>query len=111
MDIFTAMLFLKAHWDTVILIATFGTTAFQVLQSKAYAKFGLLCLDLVKEVALTELSSVDKRKAVIGQAFVMAPAWVKALVTQDQAEHEAEKAYQLLKGELGASQPTTPVAK
>jgi hypothetical protein len=99
----------QAHWTTVLIIAASVQAMYVALQGKAYDKFFALAKELVVKVADEELSGPDKRKKVIDDAYVMLPLWAKALVTQAQAEVLAERAYQVLRGEMAKAPEPAPV--
>lgn len=92
--------FIAEHWQSIAIILTSGGLLVELLKKRAWSAFFVLCLDLVRKVAVEELSGKEKREAVVEAAYTKAPLWVKKLITEEQAETIAEQAYVLLRGEL-----------
>lgn len=99
-----SFVFIQDHWQSIAIIASaFGSLGVYAKQ-QAYKQFLLVCLDLVRKIAVQELTGLEKRKAVVDAAWTKSPLWVKHFITMEQAEQIAEQAYSLLKGELKDSE-------
>lgn len=96
--------FIVAHWDSIsiVLLGTGGLVA--AVKNRAYALFLTQALELVRKVAIEELSGPEKRKKVVEEVYKVLPLWAKNAVSPQQAEVLAERAYQLLRGELKATE-------
>ena len=95
-----AVQFLMDHSQSLAIVALAAGGLFAALKQQAYKTFLLLALKLVREVAVQELSGPEKRKAVVEGVYKALPVWAKNIVSERKAHELAEKAYQLLKGEL-----------
>lgn len=93
-------LFVAQHWDSIMTVCTALVLLFQALKTREYAKIWPQTLDAVRAMAELELSGPEKRKAVAASIREMLPPWLKALVSDVQAERLAEQAYQFMRGEL-----------
>ncbi len=95
------------HWQSIAIVSGAGVGLWQAVQKKAYQQFFLICLDLVRQVAVEELSGKEKREKVVKTAYENLPLWAKKLITEQKANELAEQAYQLLRGEIKAKESAT----
>lgn len=90
----------QQHWEAIAIVVGALNGLYMALKGKAYDKFFALAKDMVVEVADKELSGPEKREQVVDAVYVALPLWAKKLVTEDQAEVLAERAYQVLRTQM-----------
>lgn len=104
MDVLGVLGLVQMHWQSIMILGGTAVYVFGAVKERAYSKLFSIMLDMVRKVAVEELAGPEKRAAVVDAAFAKAPKWVFDIVSEEKAHELAEKAYQLLRGELKSNE-------
>lgn len=99
--------FIHANWASLAIAGGAVAGIATAVNQKAYWLAAKLALDVVRAVAVEQLSGPEKRKKAAEEVYKILPLWAKQSLTQLQVEFAVEKAYQFLKGEFKLAEAET----
>lgn len=93
---------IKDNWDSLMIVVVAAGMLVEAIKRKANKEALMIALEMVRQVAVRQLSGVEKRKAVVDEVYKRMPEALKKFITKDEVESVVEKSYQLLRGEIKA---------